>query len=102
MAKVERATNEDETEIGYEFSCPGCGLQHEIRTQTRTPGQPVWTFNGDLSRPTFHPSIDVRFNQDGAEAHCHSFVTDGRIQFLNDCTHALVGKTVELPDLEGV
>lgn len=27
--------------------------------------------------------------------------TDGRIQFLNDCTHALAGQTVDLPDWEG-
>ena len=31
---------------------------------------------------------------------CHSFVTDGRIQFLNDCTHALAGQTVDLPDMK--
>jgi hypothetical protein len=28
---------------------------------------------------------------------CHSFVTDGRIQFLGDCTHHPVGQTVPLP-----
>jgi hypothetical protein len=28
------------------------------------------------------------------------FVTDGRIQFLGDCTHALAGQTVDLPDWE--
>ena len=27
---------------------------------------------------------------------CHSFVTDGKIQFLGDCTHELAGQTVEL------
>ena len=31
---------------------------------------------------------------------CHSFVTDGRIQFLGDCTHKLAGQTVDLPDWE--
>jgi len=30
---------------------------------------------------------------------CHSYVTDGRIQFLADCTHALAGLTVDLPEL---
>jgi hypothetical protein len=30
---------------------------------------------------------------------CHSFVRAGRIEFLNDSTHALAGKTVDLPDL---
>ena len=37
--------------------------------------------------------------------HSHSeheiiFVTDGKIQFLGDCTHALAGQTVDLPDME--
>ena len=26
------------------------------------------------------------------------FVTDGNIQFLADCTHALAGQTVPMPD----
>jgi len=30
---------------------------------------------------------------------CHSFVTDGRIQFLGDCTHNLAGQTVDLPEI---
>ena len=29
---------------------------------------------------------------------CHSFVTDGRIRFLGDCTHALKGQTVPIPE----
>ena len=29
---------------------------------------------------------------------CHSFVTDGRIQFLGDCTHKLAGQTVNIPE----
>ena len=31
---------------------------------------------------------------------CHSFVTDGRIQFLADSNHALAGQTVDLPEVE--
>jgi len=30
---------------------------------------------------------------------CHSFIRDGKIQFLGDCTHALAGQTVDLPEL---
>lgn len=33
---------------------------------------------------------------------CHSFVVDGRIQFLGDCTHELVDKTVDIPDFDTV
>jgi hypothetical protein len=32
------------------------------------------------------------------ERQCHSFVTDGKIQFLPDCYHSLKGQTVELPE----
>jgi hypothetical protein len=30
---------------------------------------------------------------------CHSIITDGKIQFCGDCTHALAGKIVDLPDI---
>jgi hypothetical protein len=28
---------------------------------------------------------------------CHSFVVDGRMQFLSDCTHVMAGQTVDIP-----
>jgi hypothetical protein len=31
---------------------------------------------------------------------CHSFVRDGRIEFLSDSTHHLSGQTVELPEVD--
>lgn len=30
---------------------------------------------------------------------CHSFVRDGKIEFLSDSTHKLAGQTVDLPPL---
>lgn len=30
---------------------------------------------------------------------CHSFVTDGKIQFLSDCSHAKAGMTIDLPEI---
>ena len=30
---------------------------------------------------------------------CHSFVREGKIEFLGDCTHALKGQTVDLNDV---
>jgi hypothetical protein len=39
--------------------------------------------------------------RDGAPpAVCHSFVTDGRIQLLGDCTHSMASQTVDLPPWE--
>ena len=90
------------------FRCPACQDSHAINTNT-------WTWNGSLELPTFSPSVLVRGNQwpedeypeyhkaahagvaPGDDTVCHSFVTDGRIQFLGDCTHALAGQTVDLP-----
>ena len=43
--------------------------------------------------------VNATFNQqDPTVTRCHSFVREGRIEFLSDCTHALAGQTVELPD----
>ena len=36
----------------------------------------------------------------GQRTYCHSFVTDGRIQYLDDCTHELRGQTIDLPDIK--
>ncbi len=101
------------------FWCPGCEEVHAIRT-----GAGGWGYNGKPDAPTFTPSVLVTsghyvpghdktacwctYNADqrlkGEEPapfkceRCHSFVTDGHIQFLADSTHALAGQTVPLPD----
>ena len=100
------------------FWCPGCKGIHAI-----SYGQGKWSWNGDVNKPTFTPSVLVtngHFTSDYKkgdrcwctynaehpdEEHpftcqrCHSFVTDGKIQFLNDCSHELAGQTVDLPDI---
>ncbi|WP_037422010.1 DUF6527 family protein [Sinorhizobium sp. CCBAU 05631] len=87
------------------FWCPGCDGAHQVGVG-EGPG-PRWGYNGNPDAPTFTPSVLVTYNgadagKDGAPpAVCHSFVTDGRIQFLGDCTHALAGQTVDLPDFDG-
>lgn len=89
------------------FWCPGCDGAHQITVFDDPNRQgPIWGYNGNPDAPTFTPSINVTYNGpdagiDGAPpAVCHSFVTDGRIQFLGDCTHALAGQTVDLPDFD--
>jgi hypothetical protein len=95
------------------FMCPGCKEMHQV-TVGDGPG-PRWGFNGDYDRPTFTPSVLVRghkvirdeagkwtgeWERDASgnpvPSVCHSFVRDGQIQFLGDCTHALAGQTVSL------
>lgn len=84
------------------FQCPGCDRPHAVAVG-QGPG-PRWGWNGSVDAPTFTPSVLVTY--DGADAGmsgappavCHSFVIAGRIAFLGDCTHALAGQTVDLPD----
>jgi len=78
-------------------------LAHTPDRPTET--RPSWEFNGDYDKPTFSPSILMTtwesINEtEKRDVRCHSFVTDGKIQFLSDCTHELAGQTVELPELK--
>jgi hypothetical protein len=71
--------------------CPACNGGHTVRIS----GNGAWEFNGDFDRPTLTPSVLVTWNGE-PPMRCHSFVRDGRIEFLSDCTHALAGQTVDL------
>lgn len=74
-----------------------------------THGVPVdgsrgWTWNGSLEAPTLNPSILVHPHKSAPpfkdQPRCHSFVREGKIQFLADCEHALAGQTVPIPEWE--
>lgn len=101
------------------FWCPGCKAYHAIRVGDG-PG-PRWKWDGAVDWPTITPSILVTGEElteqgerdmeewekaghpsrDGKPfetrpMRCHSFITDGMIRFLEDSTHELAGRTVEL------
>ncbi len=104
---------------GVVFYCPGCKQRHCV--WIGAGNGPRWTFNFNVDAPTFSPSVLIRTGHycdgqpqpphcdtcndcavDGEPTMCkicHSFVRDGRIEFLSDCTHALAGQTVDLPDM---
>lgn len=85
----------------YGFLCPGCKTYHSIPTT----GPGAWGFNDNVDVPTFTPSLLVRSKGDlhhGGNIPgyvCHSYITNGNIQFLQDCTHPFAGKTIPLPDM---
>lgn len=115
---VSRYTEGDRGDGGYSFVCPGCGHLHAV--PIGKGAGPRWGFNGSETAPTFTPSLLVRAERwdppvtgENLEAFkrapwpqrkvasiCHSFVTDGKIRFLGDCTHALAGQTVALPSVK--
>lgn len=86
------------------FRCPGCGSDHMLPFKRPADGNgatgPCWGWNGSEESPTITPSILSSCDWgDGDKDVCHSFVTDGRIQFLGDCTHELADQTIDLPEL---
>lgn len=114
MAKVK-----DVSGGGLRFKCPGCDSNHVVNI-TGT-GNQKWGWDGNYERPTLTPSILVtsghymsghhgecwcQYNQEHPDdkcfecTRCHSFVRNGYIEFLGDCSHKLRGQTVELPDIE--
>ncbi len=82
-----KASTIDGAHYAWLVKCPACDDIHMLTN---------WTFNGDKDRPTFTPSLLVQYRNEGIEARCHSFITDGRVAYLSDCTHALAGQTVDL------
>jgi hypothetical protein len=103
---------ESEAHCDFMFWCPGCQCAHGIWTKKRNTLNAVWSFNGDMEKPTFSPSLLIKFTRDLTDAEhtkimsgepvnipptvCHSFIREGRIEFLGDCTHALAGQTVPM------
>lgn len=91
------------------FWCPGCEDAHQIHTNENG-----WVWNGDVDKPTITPSIKVEGGQwkpedsfykpqhsrvpAGGKTICHSFITDGTIDFLNDCTHDKRNTNMYLPE----
>lgn len=109
-----------QTTAGLMWWCPGCKHAHHVNVAGSTG--PQWTWNGELTTPSFQPSVLVRgirqdmtdeelaeydyaaVRQTSAEllaskfgTRCHLYVVDGQIQFLADCTHELAGQTVPIP-----
>lgn len=62
----------------------------------RREGTPNWTWNGSVDFPTVRPSV---LSRDGTNT-CHSWINDGKVQFLDDCSHEFAGQTLDLLDVD--
>ena len=112
-ARVSTGINDRTGQRYAHFWCPGCDEVHGVIVDKGTEAPEPWGWNRSLSAPTFTPSVLVTGSRPATDAEieriragekieptprrCHSFVTNGQIAFLADCTHALAGKTVDLP-----
>ena len=105
------------TENGLSYWCQSCEEMHAVNIVPEGAGG-GWTFAGTYDAPTFKPSVRVtgvqgvnvkgewtgewKTGPDGKPLplNCHTFITDGKVQFLADCTDkARAGTTEPLPDL---
>lgn len=96
----------DKTQKRHYYWCPGCDALHGIAIlPDRQDNGAGWSFSGTLECPTYSPSqltkTKLMRDDTGKEKEfvCHTFIRNGQIEFLNDCTHELKGKTVPLPQL---
>lgn len=87
---------ETENEAIILFHCLGCDRSHPYRVRSSDPKRPVWSFNGDVEKPSFSPSLLVHGSAETPR--CHLFVTDGQIRYCSDSEHDLAGQVVALPD----
>lgn len=100
--KLHECLRHDGTHYSWAFYCPACQSLHQCDDR--------WPFNGDQDRPTFVGSVlvhEVKPTPDSVPGYagrprCHSFVTDGRISYCPDSTHAMAGQAVDLPDWDSV
>lgn len=111
------------------FWCPGCQEHHGVWTDPEHPNKITgskWTFDGNMERPTFSPSIlttgrkmtdrgqaeyDACWSTgeyvspgpgtefEARDTRCHLHIVNGQIHYCDDCDHALAGKAVPMEDI---
>lgn len=96
MAKVIRCTDNNGTDRGWMVFCPACQCGHRFDLR--------WRFDGNMERPTFHPSLLIEgyvTNAQGKDVpiRCHSFVQDGHFHYCHDSTHNMRDKVVPIGDM---
>ena len=99
-----RLTTTDKGGESVWFWCLGCATHHRfvIKLGEGESG-PCWSFDGDLEKPTFSPSLRCNPNltpeHKAAGGHrCHLFLRAGMVEYLADCTHEYAGVTMSVDD----
>ncbi len=102
---IERTVIDQGVNKRYHFYwCYGCDSLHfvAINPDKNTIGA-GWDFSGTLENPIYSPSQLIRYEYGPAEERkthiCHTFIKDGMIQYLGDCTHEFRNQTIPMSPL---
>lgn len=91
----------------HAYWCPACEELHDFAVEQSFSNNARWSFDGNVTAPSMVPSMNITVgpyptddeSKPGRIDVCHYFLRAGNIQFLGDCTHAMKGQTVPLPDI---
>jgi hypothetical protein len=86
------------------FYCPGCREYHSLNTTRPNNNGTTFVITGTLDKPTVTPMINRTIEKFNSSKHaknpshvCNSIIREGTIRFLENCTHDLAGRVVDLP-----
>lgn len=89
-------------EGGFGHWCPGCEQMHVICVDDAPSFGERWTFDGNVDKPTFNPSVRIRLIEGNEVVSCcHYYLESGLLKYCGDTTHGLSERTIPLPDLPG-
>jgi len=89
---------EEATHLTIRIPGPSSLTTVPVQIKGKRAGTGNWTWNGSTEAPDLKPSLLTRMGRDGAVV-CHSWVNDGKVQFLSDSTHEFAGQTLDLLDV---
>lgn len=87
----------DATSILMRFPRPTDYISIPVNTAPQ-----AWQWNQSMDAPTLSPSLLTRGHNEacGGDFVCHSFVKDGKVQFLSDCSHEFANQTLDLLEVD--
>lgn len=86
---------EEATHVMMEKPGPLPNITLPIILKGSRAGTNCWSWNGDTEKPTLKPSL----LQQAGEHRCHTWINDGKVQFLSDCSHEYAGQTLDLLEI---
>lgn len=94
--RYEPCSVDEASHVTLDIPGPVGRLTLPVMTKGTRAGTGNWTWNGSTTAPTLRPSLKTT----GHDYLCHTWITDGQAQYLDDCSHELRGQTKPLNPVE--